>query len=147
MRVWPNSLKHVLYLYFSPINWNITGEKVCILTWYKTDFTLAMSIFMQSLTSQNLLIFFYVNNTQIKAFRAHTGKQYLWRVLLFLSPWAFVKDCMLKGCLPMVISDEQHFKHMANKYYLEKQLMNDLTAYFSDAFDSIGTRQMGDLLP
>lgn len=47
----------------------------------------------------------------------------------------------------MVISDEQHFKHRANKYYLEKQLMNDLTAYFSDAFDSVGTRQMGDLLP
>lgn len=54
---------------------------------------------------------------------------------------------MLKRCLPLVISNEQHFKRMANKYYLEEQLMNDLTGYFSDAFDSVWTRQMGDLLP
>lgn len=52
---------------------------------------------------------------------------------------------MLKGCLLLVISNEQHFKRMANKNYLEEQLMNDVTGYFSEAFDSVGPRQMGDL--
>ena len=86
VRASPDSLKHVWFLNFPSINWNVIREKVCILTWYKTDFTLAMSIFMQSFASENVIIFFYVNNTQNKAFQAHTGKQYLWRVLPFSFP-------------------------------------------------------------
>lgn len=53
----------------------------------------------------------------------------------------------VKGLPSLVISNAQHFKCLANKYYLKEQFMNDLTGYFSDAFDPVGTRQMGDLLP
>jgi len=54
---------------------------------------------------------------------------------------------MLKGCLPLVISNGQCFKGMANKYHVEEQLLNELTGYFSDGFESVGTRHTGDLLP
>lgn len=108
-----------------------------------------MSIFVQSFASENVIIFFYVSNTQNKALQAHTQANSTYGGFFHshLHRLFFFKDWMLKDCLPLVISNEQHFKHRANKYYLDEQLLNDHTGYFSDAFDPVGTRPMGGLLP
>lgn len=105
---------------------------------------------MQSSTSENLVILFYVNSIQKKAFQAHTtvplevssilaSADLFFKVIFLLSP-------VLKSSLPTVISSEQHLKCTGNKYHLEEQLMDDLTGSLSDVFDSVGLRQMSDFL-